>query len=170
MPCHVSEILNYSIMLFILLLNQCYPKNISFYVVPPCCIHPDPSHPFPTIPFIHFFFWPHDTSLMALPKLVLSHLVTNPCPSFSHCPNMGTSADTGLEPTTLESFPFFYRSESQRLEPFEPGFLLSQIVLLILGRKKHWNGRGIQSWTTLHGPRHVQDRRTNVPRRVQTCR
>ena len=139
-----------------------------------CCsplLHPSRSQPSLPNHSVHtLFFWPHDTSLMALPKLVLSHLVTNPCPSFSHCPNMGTSADTGLEPTTLESFPFFYRSESQRLEPFEPGFLLSQIVLLILGRKKHWNGRGIQSWTTLHGPRHVQDRRTNVPRRVQTCR
>ena len=48
------------------------------------------------------------------------------CSSFSHRPSKGTLPHTGLEPTALESFPFFFDSfGSQKLEPFEPEFLLS---------------------------------------------
>ena len=94
MPCHVN-------MLFILLLYQSYPKYIYIYhfmlfpLVASIQIPAIPSQPFPSQ-----FFLPHDTNLVALHTLAWSHLVTNPCPSSSHCPSVGTLPHTGLEPTT----------------------------------------------------------------------
>ena len=80
------------------------------YHVTPGHIQPSPNHPFP-IPFL-LFPCPTRTNLEILPKLVLSHLVTNPIlPIFFPSPSVGNFAHTGLEPTTLHPFlPFFLKA------------------------------------------------------------
>ena len=66
MPCHVE---NYKVALPQGYITLCYH-------VTPGHIQPSPNHPFP-IPFL-LFPCPYRTNLEILPKLVLSHLVTNP--------------------------------------------------------------------------------------------
>ena len=112
MPCHVE---NY--------IFGCITPRLH-YIMLSCYPWSHPAQSQPSLPnSLPTFSLPYRTNLEILPKLVLSHLVTNPIlPIFFPSPSVGNFAHTGLEPTTLHPFlPFFFESwEVKVLSHFEP--------------------------------------------------